>query len=263
MHLDRYEVGSIIAQSANTIVRRARRLEDGKPVVIKAPIGEYPTLRALSQLEFEYRILGKLTSERLIRALALERDSGRLAMILEDFGGEPVPTHPGRGLSLELFFLVAGEVVRALGHVHAQNVIHKDINPQNILLNPTTRQIKLIDFGLASELTREHLEIQPTAQLDGTVPYVSPEQTGRMNRDLDYRTDYYSLGVTFFELLTGSLPFMAADAVGYVHCHLSKPAPDARERNAEIPPTMARIVSKLMAKNPDDRYQSARGLLAN
>src|SRR5215471_9346048 len=263
MHLDGYELGEIISPSGHTTVHRGRRLRDDRPVIIKAPASEFPTVRELSQLEFEYRILNKLRSERVIEPLALEHGGGRLAMILEDFGGERLPSLPGRRLPLDRFFLIAGELVRALGHVHAHDVIHKDVNPQNVLFNPTTGQLKLIDFGLASELGREHLDLRPTNQLEGTVAYVSPEQTGRMNRDLDYRTDYYSLGVTFFELLTGALPFTAADAVGYVHCHLSRPVPNLREANPGLPEALARLVGKLMAKDPDERYQSARGLLAD
>jgi len=188
MRLERYEIGETVAQSGRTVVRRARRLVDGKAVVIKAPTREYPTLRELNQLEFEHRILGKLNTEGVIRALDLEREAGRLFLVLEDFGGERLTPRPGKGVPLDLFFLIAGQIVKALGHVHARNVIHKDINPQNILFNPSTRELKLIDFGLASELSREHPDIKPTHQMEGSAPYVSPEQTGRMNRDLDYRT---------------------------------------------------------------------------
>ncbi len=258
MRLERYVVGETIARSGRTIVRRARRIDDGLSVVIKIPAREYPTVRDLGQIEFEHRILQKLAMPGVVRAIDLERESGRLALVLEDFGGEPLPTCSP---SLGHVFSLACEATRVLGEVHARNVIHKDINPKNVLMNPSTRQVKLIDFSLASELNREHLDLRPTTELDGTLPYVSPEQTGRMNRDLDYRTDFYSLGVTFFELLTGALPFVATDIIGYVHCHISKPVPDPRDIRKEIPEGLARIVRKLMAKNPDDRYQSARGLL--
>ncbi|HEY4016425.1 MAG TPA: AAA family ATPase [Polyangiaceae bacterium] len=258
MRLERYAVGETIARSTRTIVRRARRVADGASVVIKTPSREYPTVRELSQLEFEHRILNKVAMPGVVRAIELERESGRLALVLEDFGGEPLPSGP---MTLGHFFTTACEVARLLGEVHAKNVIHKDVNPKNVLMNPSTRVIKLIDFSLASELNREHLDLAPTTQLEGTLPYVSPEQTGRMNRDLDYRTDYYSLGVTLFELLTGKLPFVASDVLGYVHCHISKPAPDPRELRDDVPEGLAQIVAKLMAKNPDERYQSIRGLL--
>jgi predicted ATPase/HPt (histidine-containing phosphotransfer) domain-containing protein/PAS domain-containing protein len=258
MRLERYAVGETIARSGRTIVRRARRVADGLSVVIKTPAREYPTVRDLSQLEFEHRILNKVAMPGVVHAIELEREQGRLALVLEDFGGEPLASGQ---MTLGHFFTTACEIARLLGEVHAKNVIHKDVNPKNVLMNPSTRVIKLIDFSLASELNREHLDLAPTTQLEGTLPYVSPEQTGRMNRDLDYRTDYYSLGVTLFELLTGKLPFTAPDVLGYVHCHISKPAPDPRELRPEVPEGVARIVAKLMAKNPDERYQSTRGLL--
>ncbi|HVZ32323.1 MAG TPA: serine/threonine-protein kinase PknK, partial [Polyangiaceae bacterium] len=187
----------------------------------------------------------------------------RVAIVLEDFGGERLAELVARGLPLSEFFPLASNIVRAIGEVHARGVMHKDINPGNVLINPSTREIKLIDFSIASELEREQLDATAVTALEGTLPYISPEQTGRMNREVDYRTDYYSLGVTLFELLTGSLPFSAPDVLGYIHCHLSKPVPSPREINPRIPEGLARMVCKLMAKNPDERYQSTRGLLAD
>jgi predicted ATPase/GAF domain-containing protein/tRNA A-37 threonylcarbamoyl transferase component Bud32 len=261
MFLDGYEVHELIAQSARNSVRRARRLRDGARVIIKSSTTDYPTTRDVQRLEFEHHVLAKLASPGVIDVLALERRSGRIALVLEDFGGERLPIAPGRGLALERFFPLASGIARALGEVHAQGVIHKDVNPRNVLMNPATGAVKLIDFSLASELVHERADAVPCKDLEGTLPYLSPEQTGRMNRDVDFRSDYYSLGVTFYELLTGSLPFSAPDVLGYVHCHLSKQAPSAHEKNPSVPVMLARIVAKLMAKNPDERYQSAGGLL--
>jgi predicted ATPase/GAF domain-containing protein/tRNA A-37 threonylcarbamoyl transferase component Bud32/HPt (histidine-containing phosphotransfer) domain-containing protein len=261
MFLDGYAIHELIAQSERNSVRRARRLRDGARVIIKTPTTEYPTARDVRRLEFEHHVLTKLRSPGVIEVVALERRAGRLALVLEDFGGERLPIAPGHGLPLEHFYQLARGIVRALGEVHANGVIHKDVNPNNVLMNPATGTVKLIDFSLASELMREHADAVPCKDLEGTLPYLSPEQTGRMNRDVDYRTDYYSLGVTFYELLTGALPFSAPDILGYVHCHLSKQPPSVRERASSVPEMLARIVAKLMAKNPDERYQSASGLL--
>ncbi|HTV18744.1 MAG TPA: serine/threonine-protein kinase PknK, partial [Polyangiaceae bacterium] len=259
----RYELGELIAESERNTVRRARRLSDGRRVIIKTSARPYPTVRDLRKLAFEHHLLEKLAGPGIIEALGSERQSGRIALVLEDFGGERLPVRPNQGLELDTFFPLALGIVRALGQVHAKDVIHKDINPRNVLMNPSSGEVKLIDFSLSSELSREHPEIAAGTRLEGTLPYISPEQTGRMNRDVDYRSDYYSLGVTFFEILTGTQPFAASDMLGYVHCHLSKTAPSARERNAEVPEGLAAIVAKLMAKNPDERYQSARGLVAD
>jgi predicted ATPase/GAF domain-containing protein len=261
MFLDGYEIHELIAQSARNSVRRARRLRDGAKVIIKTSTTDYPTARDVRRLEFEHHVLSKLDCPGVIDVLDLERRAGRLALVLEDFGGERLPISPGRGMALERFFPLARGIVRALGDVHAKGVIHKDVNPGNVLMNPTTGTVKLIDFSLATELSHEHADAVPCKDLEGTLPYLSPEQTGRMNRDVDFRTDYYSLGVTLYELLTGSLPFSAPDVLGYVHCHLSKQPPNASEKDPSVPSMLAAVVGKLMAKNPDERYQSAAGLL--
>lgn len=263
MLLERYELGERLAESERNSVRRARRVRDGASLIVKTSTRDYPSVREVRRLEFEYRILRHVESPGVIAALDIERQAGRVALILEDFGGERLSALVSKGISFEHFFPLALSVARSLGHVHARGVMHKDINPSNILIHPGTREVKLIDFSIASELRREHPDATPISAPEGTLPYLSPEQTGRMNRELDYRTDYYSLGVTCFELLTGSLPFQAEDVLGYIHCHLSKAAPDARELNPRVPEGLAQIVAKLMSKNPDARYQSARGLIAD
>ncbi|MEY2934050.1 MAG: hypothetical protein RL033_4799 [Pseudomonadota bacterium] len=260
MLLDGYEVGERLAESDRNTVRRVRRIRDGARFVIKTSTREYPSVRDVRRLEFEFRILRRVQSRGVIAAVDIERSGGRVALVLEDFGGERLTARAQPPLELEAFFPIASSIVQALAHVHACGVMHRDINPGNVLINRRTSEIKLIDFSIASELSREQLDAAPQASLEGTLPYLSPEQTGRMNRELDYRTDYYSLGVTLFELLTGGLPFEAEDVLGYIHCHLSKPAPDPRERTPGVPEGLARIVTKLLAKSPDDRYQSARGL---
>jgi predicted ATPase/GAF domain-containing protein len=261
MNLEGYEVGATIARSARTIVRRARRLRDGAPVVIKSLSRDYPAAHELAQLEFEHRILRKLDGAGIPRALDLVRQGNTLAMIVADFGGDNLPSCVGGDDSFDVFFTIATAVTSTLDAVHRQGVIHKDIKPRNILMNPTTREVKLIDFNSAIELSREHQDGTLAGRFEGSLPYMSPEQTGRMNRDLDYRSDYYSLGVTFFELLTGTLPFSATDVMGWVHCHISKQPPDPRVLRPAIPEPLAEIIRRLLAKNPEDRYQSARGLL--
>jgi predicted ATPase/GAF domain-containing protein/HPt (histidine-containing phosphotransfer) domain-containing protein len=263
MLLERYEVGELLAESERNTVRRVRRKRDGARLVIKTSTREFPSVRDSRRLEFEYQLLCKLRGPRVISAVELERQGGRVAIVLEDFGGERVSPKGGAGLPIAEFFPLALRVVRAIGEVHAFGVIHKDINPRNILMNPETGEVKLIDFSLSTELGRERERVAHHTGLEGTLQYLSPEQTGRMNRDVDYRSDYYSLGATFFELLTGVPPFSAADVLGYIHCHLSRPAPDPRERAPHVPAGLAALVTKLMSKSPDERYQSTRGLLAD
>lgn len=259
-----YELKEVVAASERSVVRRGVRLADGTRVVVKLLAREYPTERELKQLEFEYRILRKVAGAGVIRALAFSRSGTEAALILEDFGGKSlVPGTPE--LDLASFFSVATQAAQALGRLHQRSVVHKDIKPGNLLVNPDTLELKLIDFHVASELSRELRDGAPPelARVEGSLPYMSPEQTGRMNRELDFRTDYYSLGVTLFELLTGSLPFQASDTMAWVHCHISKRPPLATRLRPELPAPLAQLIAKLMAKDPVDRYQSAHGLIAD
>jgi predicted ATPase len=262
MELKNYESSEIVAQSPNSVVRRAVRRTDGERVVIKLHAKPYPTTREVGQLEFEHRILQKLQHPSVIRDYELLTVGDRLALVLEDFGASDLSSCVGR-VSLDLFFTIAIGIARGLEWIHSRGVIHKDISPRNVLFNPATRAVKLIDFGIATELSQERQVFDGTNNLEGTLPYVSPEQSGRMNRDLDYRSDYYSLGATLFELLTGSPPFSAQDAMGWVHCHISRPAPSPRDLDSAIPQPVADIVLKLLAKDPEERYQSSHGLIAD
>jgi len=190
-------------------------------------------------------------------------------MVLEDFLGKSLATlkqqHPS---TLEDFLEIAIKITTALGAIHAANIIHKDINPSNIVYSPQTQQLKIIDFGISTRLSRENPTIKNLNSMEGTLAYISPEQTGRMNRSLDYRTDFYSLGVTFYELLTGQLPFVSEDVLELVHCHIAKPPIPPHQlvgahRRAPIPKAISNIVMKLMAKTAEERYQSAWGLKAD
>jgi predicted ATPase len=158
---------------------------------------------------------------------------------------------------------IAIQLVQALVSIHTQHIIHKDIKPDNIIINPKTGIVKVTDFSIASRLNKETPQLANPKQLEGTLAYMSPEQTGRMNRTLDYRSDFYSLGITFYEMLTGELPFQSDDPLELVYCHIAKQATEIEEFNPEVPGAISLIVRKLMAKNAEDRYQTAKGLLAD
>jgi predicted ATPase/signal transduction histidine kinase len=253
-----YRITEALYTGSKTLVYRAVRESDQHPVVIKLLRQEYPPFRELLQFRNQYTIAKNLNLSGVIRFYSLENYRNSYILIMEDFGGislkEYIATHR---LNLEEFLEIALQIVAALDGLYNHRVIHKDIKPANVLINPINQQVKLIDFSIASLLPRETQEIKSSNVFEGTLAYLSPEQTGRMNRGVDYRTDFYSLGVTFYELLTGRLPFETHDPMELVHCHLTKQPPTLEE---EIPPVVSDIVMKLMAKNPEDRYQSALGI---
>jgi PAS domain S-box-containing protein len=256
-----------IYESANSLVYRGIT-DDGSAIVIKMLKQDYPSPQELTRYRQEYQITRSLNLEGVVKAYS-QRDCQRtLVMLLEDFGGESLeqlmrqrsdfyPT------SLATFLRLAIEITDILGKIHATNVIHKDINPGNIVLNQETGVVKIIDFGIATQFSRTNPTFKSPHVLEGTLAYLSPEQTGRMNRSIDYRTDFYSLGVTFYELLTGHLPFPATDLLELVHCHIAKQPIPPHELNTAIPTPISEIVLKLMAKNAEDRYQSAGGIKAD
>jgi len=264
--LSGYRVLTQLYESANSLVYRALREQDNQPVILKVLKQDYPTPGELTRYRQEYDITRSLNQEGVIKAYGLEPYQNTLVMFLEDFGGQSLATlkqqHPS---TLENFLEIAIKITTALGEIHAANIIHKDINPSNIVYSPQTQQLKIIDFGISTRLSRENPTLKNLKSLEGTLAYISPEQTGRMNRSLDYRTDFYSLGVTFYELLTGQLPFMTEDVLELVHCHIAKsPIPPHQlvgaHRRAPISKAISNIVMKLMAKTAEERYQSAWGL---
>ncbi|MDZ8050489.1 MAG: AAA family ATPase [Aulosira sp. ZfuVER01] len=269
-----YRISERLYAGSRTLVYRAIREVDQLPVVIKILKQEYPTFNELLQFRNQYTIAKNLDFEGIVRLYSLEPYQNSYALVMEDFGGislrewiyKEINNNGDRPLGgslwehrLKAFLEIAIALATILDELYRQRIVHKDIKPANILINPDTQQVKLIDFSLASLLSRETQEIRNPNVLEGTLAYVSPEQTGRMNRGIDYRSDFYSLGVTFFELLTGELPFQSNDPMELVHCHIAK-QPLLEGRREEIPQVLCDIVMKLMAKNAEDRYQSALGL---
>jgi predicted ATPase/GAF domain-containing protein/anti-anti-sigma regulatory factor/tRNA A-37 threonylcarbamoyl transferase component Bud32 len=248
----------------HAVLHRGYRNADREPVVVKLPGSDRPSPRETARVRHEYLICRDLDASGAVRAYALEGVGQGLALVLEDFGGQPLSDllRAGR-LDLEKALQIAAALADALGAVHEQKIIHKDIKPQNVFINPATGVVKLTDFGIATRLSQEASKEAPPRALEGTLSYMSPEQTGRMNRVLDYRTDFYSLGVTLYEMLTGVLPFAATEPIELVHSHIARTPPSPRERVPELPAMVSAIVMKLLAKAAEDRYQSAYGLKAD
>lgn len=252
------------------IYRAVRRSADGgeERVIIKALRAPFPALEDVAQLRHEYEIARSLALPSILQPLDLVPTKNGLALLLEDFGGQSLKDYlrihcPNKGVSIDFFFPVAISLSQTIAQIHSQGITHKDIKPDNILLNPATGQMKLGDFGIASQLASENPDSVLEPRMQGTLAYMSPEQTGRMNQPVDYRTDFYSLGVTFYQMLTGKLPFEGSDSMEIVHSHLAKTPLAPREVRSDIPPVLSDLVLKLLSKTAIERYQSAEGLTAD
>jgi hypothetical protein len=181
-------------------------------------------------------------------------------LVLEDPGGELLSNHLGTPTEVGRFLRIAVGVAAALGKLHQFGLIHKDIKPATILVNAANDEVRLTGFGIASRLTRERQAVEPPELIGGTLAYMAPEQTGRMNRSIDSRSDLYALGVTLYQMLTGSLPFTAVDPMDWIHCHIAKKPVPPCERVVNVPPIISAIIMKLLAKTAEERYQTAAGV---
>jgi len=259
-----YEIIEVVHTGKNTIIYRAWSQKLNQYVILKFPQAEYPNLEQIARLKYEYNVIAGLSLQGVLKIHRLEIYQNIIALVYEDFHGQSLRHFLSiKKLSLISFLKIAVQLARALETLHNHQIIHKDIKPANIIINPTTEIVKLADFSIASRLSQETPQLNNYQYLEGTLTYISPEQTGRMNRSLDYRSDFYSLGVTFYEMLTGKLPFASNDPLELVYCHIAKQPPAIHELHPDIPIEVIQIVKKLMEKNAEDRYQTANGLLAD
>ncbi|WP_413160253.1 AAA family ATPase [Capilliphycus salinus ALCB114379] len=263
-----YHFHKQIYVSFRTLIYRGFREADQKPVVVKLCRHLYPTFSELAQYRNAYALIAHLDLPGVVKMLALEPVDQRLMLVMEDFGGISLSQYLNqRGIhwgndtnSLTEFLQIALQLAEILEQLHHHQIIHKDIKPHNIIINPQTQKIQLIDFSCGSQLPKQIAEIRSPNRLEGTLAYLSPEQTGRMNRGIDYRSDFYSLGVTFYQLLTGQLPFIANDPMELIHSHIAREPRPLSELNSNLPEAINALVLKLMSKMPESRYQTALGL---
>ena len=222
--------------------------------------GEHPTLDSIKRLAHEYALKEHLETSWALRPVELLREQGRTLLIMDYSGGQPLDRLLCGPLELGLFLRLAVGMVSALGRLHGRGVIHKDIKPANVLADFATARVWLTGFGIASRLPRERQRPEPPEFIAGTLAYMAPEQTGRVNRSIDSRSDLYSLGVTCYEMLTGSLPFTATDPMEWVHCHIARQPQQPSERLATVPAAVSAIIMKLLCKTAEERYQTAAGV---
>jgi PAS domain S-box-containing protein len=254
---------TVLSQDDDRVLCRGWRDDaDGERTAVLAVVSasEHPTPSFVGRLVHEYGLRDDLDGGSAVRPLALVRVHGGTALLLDDPGGEPLERFIGRPMETGRFLRLAVGLAAALGQLHQRGLIHKDIKPANALVDATTGRVWLTGFGIASRLPRERQSPEPPELIAGTLAYMAPEQTGRMNRSIDSRSDLYSLGVTLYEMLTGALPFTASDPMEWVHCHIARqPVPPA-ERLKGLPGSLSAIISKLLAKTTEERYQTAAGV---
>ena len=260
LNLAGYQEINQIYAGQRTLVYRAIQETSRQSAIVKVLRNPRPSFNELVQFRNQYTIASHLEHPAIVQCLSLEPYTNGYALVMADSESIALSDYwPTQSHSLNEFLHIAIQLAEALQYLAQQRIIHKDIKPANILIQPETHLVKLIDFSISTLLPKEQQKLINPNILEGTLAYISPEQTGRMNRGIDYRTDFYSLGVTFFELLTGKLPFDTRDPMELVHCHLAK-MPTVLGNGEEIPQVLSDIVMKLMAKNAEERYQSAFGL---
>ena len=245
------------------VVYRALRAADHLPVVIKMVVGDLVSEKDVARLTREFEILKRVEIDGVVKAIALQKHAPP-ALVMEDVHGESLRNLiDSDRVGLKTFLPPACRLCEALGELHRQGITHRDITPNNIVLNVSTGQVRLIDFGIASSITLEKHQPRHPNRLEGTLVYIAPEQTGRMNRVSDHRVDLYSLGVILYELATGQLPFQSSDPLETIHAHIAKVPTPPDVLAPSTPPMVSAIIMRLLAKNAEDRYQSAHGLLAD
>jgi len=226
-------------------------------------VAEDTSLGSVERLEHEYALKAELDAGWATRPVALAHYNDRMTLVLEDPGGSPLDRLLGRPLGVPHFLRIAIPLAAALRQMHERGLIHKDIKPANILVDSASGGVWLTGFGITSRLPRERQAPAPPEVIAGTLAYMAPEQTDRMNRSVDSRSDLYALGVTFYEMFTGALPFTAADPMEWVHCHIARQPVPPNERVAGVPGPLSAIVMKLLAKTAEERYQTAAGVEAD
>src|ERR1700716_2591977 len=252
----------VLWEDGERVLGRGETPADGSRPPFRAvpPAAEHPPPATLDRLAREYGLKDELDGAWALRPLELIRDRGRTMLVLEDTGSEPLHRLLGPPMEMRSFLRLAIAAAATLAQVHRRSLVHKDIKPANILVNRTTGEVKLTGFGIASRLPRERQAPAPPESIAGTLAYMAPEQTGRMNRSIDSRSDLYAFGVMLYQMLTGSLPFTAANPMEWVHCHIARKPVAPSERSENVPAPVSQIIMKLLAKTAEERYQTAAGL---
>lgn len=261
LNISGYKINKEIYSGKETIIYKAILESNKSKVILKLLKSEDPTEKEIEKFKTEYDIIKQLNLNGVIKNYEFININNICAIAMEDFDGVPLGNIiKKKPLDVKQFLKIAIQITQILDELHKQNIIHKDLNPENILINEKTGEVKIIDFSISSKISREIQVLTVPEKLEGNLLYISPEQTGRMNRSIDYRTDFYSLGVTFYQCLTAVPPFILGDPLELIHSHIARTPIPPHELNPEVPPQLSKIIIKMMAKTPEDRYQSTQGL---
>jgi PAS domain S-box-containing protein len=253
----------VLWEDEDRVFRRLRRGDAESVSHAFTPVlsgAEHPRLESVNRLTHEYELRDYLDPAWALRPVDLLCERGRTMLVVEYSGGEPLDRLIGEPMETGRFLRIAVALAAALRRLHGRGLVHKNVKPANVIVDHATDRVFLTGFGIASRLPRERQAPEPPEFIAGTLPYMSPEQTGRVNRSIDSRSDLYSLGITFHEMLTGSLPFTASDPMEWVHCHIARNPPLASARHKNIPAVIAAITARLLAKTVEERYQTAAGI---
>ena len=257
-----YRLTEKIAEGGATRIYRAIRESDQASVVIKTLRTDQASRENIAMLQHEADVLSSLNGTNVIQLIERARIRDLPSLVLEDTGGQSLDRLTShRRIPLKACVGIGIAITKALKDVHGGGVVHKDINPSNIIVNAKTNTVRLLDFGISSSYSTEQATITAPTSVPGTPAYMSPEQTGRMNRSVDYRSDFYSLGATLYELVTGRPLFSAEEPIEWFHCHIARTPVAPADMNSSIPRVLSDLIMKLLAKTAEDRYQSAAGLL--
>ncbi|MES0488919.1 MAG: adenylate/guanylate cyclase domain-containing protein [Leptospirales bacterium] len=261
MQIPGYQIKETIFKGRSSSIVRALREHDKETVILRMMDTDYPPPIEIARFKREYELLKDLNIKGVIKFYSYEEIKNSPLIVMEDFGGQPLNQVMSENkVKTETKIKIAANIAGILGDIHKAGIIHKDINPNNILMNPKDGTIKIIDFEISTILSYENQQLQNPDKLEGTLGYISPEQTGRMNRPIDYRSDIYSLGITFYEMFCGERPFTAKDSIELVHLHMAKIPETLTQKNPEIPAAISDIVGKMMEKNAEDRYKSSHAV---
>ncbi|MBU1168618.1 MAG: AAA family ATPase [Proteobacteria bacterium] len=259
-----YHFKEKLPETMHSVVYRGNKESEDRSVIIKVLKTKYPTPPEIARFRQGLQRVRNLDMDGIIKTFDLVEHDNRFAIIEEDFNGTPLSELiRSDQVDLTFFLNIAGKVAETLGLVHQKNIVHLDIKPLNILVNADQNTVKIANFGIFAALTHANEGIYNPEVIQGTLSYMSPEQTGRMNRNVDYRADLYSLGITCYEMLTGTVPFTSKDPMEMIHAHIARRPVAPDQVDASIPPVISGIIMKLLSKNPEERYQNSMGLAAD